>query len=131
MKKNNIVLPDTNMILRYLLKDHAAHFSKAKDLFGRIRSGHTLALVLESVLIECVYVLEKYYNVPRAEIAKVLSELLHYKGIQNKDIEALLAALELFRKKTVDIVDCLLIAKHTQEGYQIATFDKAIQKELR
>ena len=47
--------------------------------------GRTQVIFLEGVLIECLYVLTKYYKVTRAEAAGSLVGLLHYKGVVNRD----------------------------------------------
>ncbi len=54
------------------------------DLFEKVRSGAAKALILESVLVECVYVLVKFYKVPRGEAAGKLEAILGYKGIVNQ-----------------------------------------------
>lgn len=61
------VLPDTNVVLRYLLRDHEEHYVKAYAFFEAVREGKRRALLLDGVLVECVYVLTKFYRVPRTE----------------------------------------------------------------
>jgi predicted nucleic-acid-binding protein len=51
------VLPDTNVVLRYLLKDVPDQFARAEQFFEEVRTGKTKAVMLESVLVECVYIL--------------------------------------------------------------------------
>lgn len=53
-------LPDTNVLLRYLLKDDPEQFSRAEEFFERIREGKERAILLEGVLVECLYVLTKH-----------------------------------------------------------------------
>ena len=89
-------LPDTNVVLRYLLRDNPEQCEQAERYFESVRTGGKKALLLESVLVECIYVLTKFYKVPKKEAADSLSALLRYKGFVNSDKEALLAALTLF-----------------------------------
>ena len=78
-------LPDTNTILRYLLDDVPHLSAKACAFFEKVRVGKEKVLILESVLAECVYVLIKFYKVPKAEVVEKLKGLLLYKGIANED----------------------------------------------
>ena len=118
-------LPDTNIILRYLLKDDEAQFVSASELFEAVRGGARKAVILESVLVECMYILVKHYKVPKQTAVESLSGLLHYRGIINSDREQLLTALAMHSEKKLDIADCILLAKGNREGYEVCTFDKA------
>jgi predicted nucleic acid-binding protein len=53
-------IPDTNAILRYLLKDHELHYKKAHEFFESVKSGNTKIIMFEGVIAECVYVLYNY-----------------------------------------------------------------------
>jgi len=127
MKNPAKKLPDTNTILRYLLKDEPRLYEKAADIFDKVRTGEEKAVILESVLVECVYVLTKFYKVPKKETSVKLQELLHYRGVANDDKDALIEALTTFANKTsLDIVDCILCAKAKKSNMSLFTFDKAL-----
>ena len=129
--KKRATLPDTNFIIRYLLRDNEAHFAEAADFFEKVRVGKESALIAESVLLECLYVLTKHYKVPRTEVSRSLSGILLYKGIANHDREVLLKALTLFAESSLDAVDCFLAQKALIEGHVVRTFDKALLKRLK
>ena len=131
MKKSAESLPDTNTIVRYLVADDAALHAKAKDFFDKVKHGSVKAVVLESVIAECIYVLTKIYKVPRDRAASSLIDLLHYKGIANGDQQELIRALTLFSERGLDIVDCILCAKATAAGDHLFTFDADLQKLSR
>jgi len=128
LKKDDIHLPDTNIIVRYLVNDEPALFARAKVFFDKVKQGAEKAVLLESVLAECVYVLTKIYQVPRVEAASVLIDLLQYKGINNTDKAELIHALQLYIAKNIDIVDAILCAKASGKDVSLFTFDKALQK---
>ena len=121
-------LPDTNVILRYLLKDNTDQYETAEKFFESVRTGREKAVILESVLVECVYVLTKYYQTPKAKAVGALAGLLQYKGIVNSDREALLEGLQLFAGNNLDLVDCMLLAKSRSETMRLFSFDKALNK---
>ena len=120
-------LPDTDTILRYLLGDEPRLYEKAARFFEKVRVGEEKAVILESVLVECIYVLTKYYKVPKKEASAKLKELLHYRGFINDDRDELIEALTVFAEKSsLDIVDCILCAKARKSNAHIFTFDEAL-----
>lgn len=131
MKKSAESLPDTNTIVRYLVADDAALHAKAKDFFDKVKHGSVKAVIFESVIAECIYVLTKIYKVPRDRAVGSLIDLLHYKGIANGDQQELIRALILFSERGLDIVDCILCAKATAAGDHLFTFDTDLQKLSR
>jgi len=122
------VLPDTNVVLRYLLADVPEQFAEAKEFFEKVRVGEEQALLLESVVVECVYVLTKYYQVPKERVVATLTELLQYKGVVNPAKEALVAGLRLYGEQGLDVVDCLLLAQAQLSGRRVFSFDKKLKK---
>ena len=128
--KKRVSLPDTNFILRYLLRDNEAHFAEAAEYFEKVRVGKEAALIAESALVECLYVLTKHYKVPRAEASGSLHGILLYKGVINPNREALVRTLSLFAETTLDPVDCLLIAMTAIEGQVVRSFDQALLKRI-
>lgn len=77
-------LVDANVVLRYLLDDHAELSAKAADILER----HSVTLPVE-VGCEVVYVLQKVYAVERKEIQLQLGALLN-EGLVNMDKPAVL-----------------------------------------
>ena len=128
MKKSIVNLPDTNTIIRCLIKDDLNQYLTVEAFFTQVLTGAKKALILEGVLIECIYILTKIYKVPMEEAAARLADLLLYKGIQNQDREELTAALNLFAEKNLDIVDCILCAKARKNAAIIFTFDEGLKK---
>lgn len=131
MRKSDPILPDTNVILRYLIKDVPEQFDLAAEFFEQVRTGTKRVVILESVVVECVYVLMKFYGAPKAEVAASLSGLLQYKGVVNRDKAALMDALRLMAETGLDMVDCLLVAKGKHNGLEIMTFDRQMEKVRR
>jgi len=130
MPRREVSLPDTNSILRYLLADNRELHERACGLFDKVRTGEAAVLLLESVLVECVYVLVKFYGVPRQEAAATLKGFIAYRGITNSDKKDLAEALTLFGDSTLDIVDCILCMKAKNNNLPLFTFDKALAKRV-
>ena len=51
MRGSGSVLPDTNVVLRYLLKDVTEQYAQVEKFFDDVRTGKTKAVMLESVRI--------------------------------------------------------------------------------
>ena len=124
-------LPDTNVIIRYLVEDDTVLYAKAKEFFDKVKQGSVKAVILESVIAECVYVLTKIYKVPRERAASSLIDVLRYKGIANDDQQELIRALSLFSDQGLDIVDCILCSKAAATQGQLFSFDADLNKTMR
>ena len=87
------------------------------------------AFTLIEILAEVVYVLKGVYKVERTEIAKTLIEFLDEISIENQ--ETVCEALKLFsQERSLDFVDCVLIARHRILGDEVVSFDKKLNKML-
>ena len=131
MRKAEAVLLDTNVILRYLMRDHEEMYERADQLLEQIRVGGRGAILLEGVVMETIYVLTKFYDVPRAKAAEKLQAILRYKGIRNTDKDDLLAALDIFAHKRIDFVDCIICAKSRAGDMEVFSFDKHVKMSSR
>ena len=110
-----VYLIDTNVILRYLLDDHKRFSPRAKGFMQDIAKGAKKAELPSVVIVECVYVMEKYYEIPRNEIVDKLGRILNIKGIVNPDKSEILDALIKYENSGTDIVDCILAAKSSPQ----------------
>jgi predicted nucleic-acid-binding protein len=79
------------------------------------------------VIAECIYVLEKFYEVPRNEVVESISGILSFTGIVNTDRSEILEALLKFKKSNTDIVDCILAA-YSSSDKVVVSFDKDLEK---
>ena len=127
MRLPNVPVVDTNVILRYLLRDHAELSPMATAIFEDWRA----LAVPNEVLCEVVYVLAKVYEVPRPVIASTLSALVRRPHLVFDNREVMSLALEMYGIKSVDFVDALLFSRRRVEGVEILTFDQALKKLCR
>ena len=119
-------LVDANIVLRYLLDDHAELSPKAAEILER----QSVTLPVE-VGRKVVYVLQKVYAVERKEIRHHFGELLD-EGLVGMDKPAiLLKALECYGDSTLDFVDCLLWAYQRLERQEVFTFDSKLLKQIQ
>lgn len=126
MSKRRLV--DTNLIVRYLVQDHEKHAKAAGKLFDACDRGDVVIVVLPAVLVECVFVLESFYEHPRGHISSALGRLISSPGVEIGGATIHLDALERYRKTKVHFVDCLLAATAAAEDTPVATFDQDFRK---
>ena len=122
-----VYLIDTNVVLRYLLGDHPEFSPKAEAFMFDVSKGVKKAEILDVVIVECIYVMEKYYEIPKTEIVEKLSGIFNFSGIVNPDRSEILEALLKYENSNIDIVDCILAARSSPEKVVIS-FDKDMKK---
>ncbi len=116
---------DTNVILRYLLKDHEEYFKTVYPLFEKASRGHIVLLLHPLILAELVWTLESYYEYSKEEIRRSLSDLIEADGIEVPDRWIVRDALANYDEKHVDYIDAYLAshARHKGPG-TIYTLDR-------
>lgn len=103
---------DTNLILRYLTRDHPQHSVQAARAFLQIALGQLIVTTSESVISEVVYVLssKKLYSLPRSAVQAHLTAIIRLKGLKLPYKKSYLRALDLYASKNVPFVDALIVA---------------------
>ena len=59
------ILIDTNSIIRFLVGDHEEHLIESTRIFEEIESGKIEVEILDVVLMETLFVLTKFYGLPK------------------------------------------------------------------
>ncbi len=118
-------LVDANIVLRYVLNDHAELSSRAAEILEH----HEVTLPIE-VVCEIVYVLQKVYQVAREQIQMKLCDLVEEGLVSVEKPDVLKQALSIYCTKNLDIVDAFLWAYHVVEQQQVFTFDDQLLKCL-
>jgi len=116
---------DANIILRYVLEDHAEFSPKAKKLIGE-----NIVLTPVEVICEVVFVLARVYGIARKDIADTLLDFYENRNCILPHREALLKGIEYFGKEALDFVDCILAGYNEAENITIHTFDTKLEKLL-
>jgi predicted nucleic acid-binding protein len=122
------LLLDTNLIVRHLVQDEPRHAEVAGRLFEASDHGEVVLVVLPAVVAECVFVLESFYELPRADIARVMAALMSSPGVELPDLAIHLDALGRYGRTQVHFVDCVIAATAASSGLSVATFDNGFKK---
>lgn len=115
---------DTNVLVRFLVRDNEVQFEKARKLIKREVSAGRRVFVNQLVIMETEWVLRSRYIVPKNQIIEAMSALLDATDVQFEDEPAIEEALFIWKDTTADFADCLIGAKNRRLGCRAtASFD--------
>ena len=73
---------DTNILLRYLVRDDEEKAKQALALLRRVEQGREKVAISSMVVFETVFTLEKRYRVPRKQIKEMLLDILSLRALE-------------------------------------------------
>ena len=115
---------DTNVLVRFLVRDHEAQFERARRLIKREVGAGGDVLVSLLVLLETEWVLRSRFGLQKAEIMGAVSGLLDATELELEDEPAVEEALYVWKDSAAEFADCLIGAHHRRLGCRAtATFD--------
>lgn len=118
-------LVDTNLIIRFLIKDDQHQFETAQKLFSSLDENLVLP---DMVLAEVVWTLRSVYKLSKQEIIEKLLKLLELKNL-TVNFHLLTNSLLIYRDYNISFVDAYLAAYAEEEGLKgIYSFDKGLDK---
>lgn len=117
---------DTNVILRFILRDNSEQCLKVQDLLMRQNVVYEVA---DLVITEAVYVMQSVYRLSREKIVDGLQKLLWFPEIEyNKNLFEVVFPMYLASPK-LSFNDCCLAGYATlNQAEPLWTFDKALAK---
>ena len=115
---------DTNIVIRFLTRDHEAHARQALDIVS-----NSDVFVPVTVILEAEWVLRDVYEMPRDE---VIRELRRFCGLERVTVgaaEVVWRALD-YAEQGLDVADALHLAQSFQcEAF--VTFDRPLARKAR
>ncbi len=116
---------DTNVLVRYLVRDDADQFAAAQRLIQQCVHEQWSIFVPLTVTLELEWVLRARYGFTKQVTLGVLSDLFSAAELSFESEHALELALHLYRNEAADFADCVHLALATQAGeLPLWTFDK-------
>ena len=115
---------DTNVLVRFLVRDDEAQFDKARKLIKRDVAAGRRIFVSQLVLLETEWVLRSSYGLPKNQIVDTLSRLLDTTDVRFEEEPVIEEALFIWRDVAADFADCLIGTQNRRLGCRAtATFD--------
>lgn len=116
---------DTNVLVRHLTGDPPAQAARASSFLAQTDE----LLLADLILAEVAYVLESYYETPRAQVAQTLRAVLAFPSITMVDADLLQRAVEVYDVHRLDFADAYLVAFAERSGIGVvASFDRSIDR---
>jgi predicted nucleic-acid-binding protein len=117
---------DTNVLIRFLVRDDAAQLEMARKLIaGCVAAGESLFVPI-TVALELEWVLRANFGFSKAEVIQTFAALLSAVELTFESEAALELALATYRDAAADFSDGLHIALASLAGESpMWTFDKA------
>ena len=107
---------DTNVLVRYLVRDDEVQFEKAKKLIKREVLAGRGVFVNQLVLMETEWVLRNRYAVTKNQIIETFSGLLDAADLQLEDEPAIEEAIFTWKEASADFADCLIGIRNKRLG---------------
>lgn len=98
---------DTNVVLRYVVQDDAAHSPIATRLMEGLDPASP-GFISAVTLMELVWVLQSSYDASRQQIKGVVETLLRARGLVVERSDLFWLALSTFSAGNADFADCVI-----------------------
>ena len=116
---------DTNILIRHLTGDPPQMAAQATAFLG----AEDNLYLTDLVVAETIYVLESFYEVPRARVAEAIRSLLELRSMIVVDRGLLLRAVEVYETARLDFAEAYLVACAESTGIlRVASFDRTIDR---
>ena len=115
---------DTNVLVRYLVRDHPAQAEAARKLVASL-TPDSPGFIGREVVVELVWVLSRSYGTPREQIGTVLLGLLGGESILIESANDVGRAALGYARGVADFADLMVVAAARREGATpLHTFDQ-------
>jgi predicted nucleic acid-binding protein len=118
-------LVDANVIIRHLTGDPPEQAARATAYLARADE----LLLPDMVVAEIVDVLESFYGVARAEVARLVRAVIAFRPVRTADPALLHRALDVYEHHRLDFAEAYLVATAEASGVSaITSFDRSIDR---
>lgn len=113
---------DTNILVRFLVKDDEKQYKKVYELFSHDK---VTFMIPYPVLVEMMWVLENSYGYKKEQLSLILEEFNNSKNFFYPNRSIVKKALEDYKNGSADFADCLIGALNKEHNCKTTyTFDK-------
>ena len=117
---------DTNVIVRYLVKDNTEQAEAARQLLDSLTPTQP-GFICREVIIEVAWVLERSYRFPRTRISDALMDLTAADNLVIEDANEVASAAHRYRQGGVGFSDLMILQKTQRMEYSpLYTFDQKL-----
>ena len=118
---------DTNVLLRFALKDVPGEFARAKALLEQ--ADHTF-VVADAAWIEIAYALQHHYDLDRLAIVDIIESLMSIECLKTASSVITATCATFLTRPKLSFTDCYLAAHAAQVvGAYLYTFDEKLARQ--
>lgn len=120
---------DTNIFLRYFVKEEKQAFKDCLEFFDKIKNKKITAVTSAIVLLEINYVLIAFYKYPKDKACEIIASIINLPGLKFINDINQLTAIELYKEKNVKFADCLIASILLDKAdYLLVSYDHDFDK---
>ncbi|MDB5614022.1 MAG: hypothetical protein JWQ22_1675 [Devosia sp.] len=121
---------DTNVLVRFFVGDEKPQTLAAKTFMSE-RSADDPAFVGLLVIAELVWVLRKFYEVPKSNVLEMIEVLTSSPAIVVEREDLVVSAMHMARHPKADIADAIIALTAVGVGCsRVVTFDRPAAKHI-
>ncbi len=102
MKKKFV---DTNIFLRYLIKDDPSKYDRCREIFKKAVEGKVALATSSIVIAELIWTLSSYYKVTKADVIEKISIIVGTENLYIHEKDTIVDSLVLYGRKNIDYID--------------------------
>jgi predicted nucleic-acid-binding protein len=120
-----MIFLDTNIFLRYFLKENESVFRRLEKLFSEIILGNIIGVANAMIIAEVVWVLSRSYKWNKEKICDNIEFILITPNIRFKDKAILINAVNVYKEKIIGFIDAYNYSYMKANGIdEIYSFDR-------
>jgi len=120
-----MIFLDTNIFLRFFLKENELVFRRLEKLFSEIISGNIIGVTNAMIIAEVVWVLSRSYKWNKEKICDNIEFILITPNIRFKDKAILVNAVNVYKEKNIGFIDAYNYSYMKANSIdEIYTFDR-------
>jgi predicted nucleic-acid-binding protein len=116
---------DTNVFIRFFVKDDSEKAAGLERLFQKVQQGEIALYIMPIVILEIVWVLEKFYKWSRKDVSEIIETILSTPEIRVEMKDVIFQAIQLYKDSNVKFADAFITQWVIKEGGSLFyTYDK-------
>lgn len=100
-----MIFLDTNIFLRYFEQENEEITLRISELFKRLTNGEITCFTNSMVIVEIIWVLEKYYGWKKDEVCENIELILNTPNIRIKERNIIRSAVRIYNDMNIDFID--------------------------
>lgn len=121
------LLLDSNIWIRYLIRDNEVSFRSCLALFEAFEKGEIRPYISTIILLEIYWVLTSYYRIQKKEVQRDIEKICALRGLVILGKTDFRRAFDIHKQVGIKLADCL-IAGQIEQGIVLCTYDKEFAK---